>query len=322
MGNQLPARTKRLLSELLGQAALPPARETRLLTGKSFERKVFIVGLTDGRTVVLRQWPHRQAPEHSRALFLEMHGVPAPRFLAGSDEGSLHEYAPGELLGDVIDANRDLPDVWRAVGTAYRKVHAVRFPSGVTGDVETDRVILRVTDPVSQMHAWIVELARGLDALHPEATGLVREMHALVDQSGQALTTSATSLLHGDVNMWNILVDEGAASLIDWDEPRIGDPAKEIALLDKHAWLFNDSGLDNAFFEGYGAPAAEPNTSLHRVVQTTRWATSSDWVNFETLFLAPEQLERTRRWKTALRRYVADLDAHIERLRAIVADTT
>ncbi|MCZ7535703.1 MAG: hypothetical protein M5T61_07055 [Acidimicrobiia bacterium] len=83
MGHQLPVGTKRLLYELLGQAALPPARETRLLTGKSFERKVFIVRLTEGRTVVLRQWPHRQAPEHARALFLEMHGVPAPRFLAG-----------------------------------------------------------------------------------------------------------------------------------------------------------------------------------------------------------------------------------------------
>ena len=81
--------------------------------------------------------------------------------------------------------------------------------------------------------------------------------------------------------MWNVIVDEDRAWLIDWDEPRVRDPAMEVALLDKHAWLFNGRGLDPAFFAGYGARPAEPNTSLHRVVQAVRWVASEDWDSFE-----------------------------------------
>jgi aminoglycoside phosphotransferase (APT) family kinase protein len=120
--------------------------------------------------------------------------------------------------------------------------------------------------------------------------------------------------------MWNVIVDDAGerAWLIDWEEPRVGDPAMEVALLDKHAALFNGRGLDGAFFDGYGHAPTEPNTSLHRVVQTVSWAASRDWASFEQQDLPAELHERTRQWLRTLLAYVAELPAHLDRLRTLV----
>ena len=120
--------------------------------------------------------------------------------------------------------------------------------------------------------------------------------------------------------MWNVIVgDDGdRVWLIDWEEPRVCDPAMELALLDKHASLFNGRGLAPAFFDGYGRAAPEPNTSLHRVVQTVSWAASTDWDSFERQDLPADLRRRTHEWLGTLLAYVAELPAHIERLRSLV----
>jgi hypothetical protein len=45
------------------------------------------------------------------------------------------------------------------------------------------------------------------------------------------------------------VVAQDRAWLVDWDEPRVRDAAIEVALLDKHALLFNRRGLDPAYFD-------------------------------------------------------------------------
>lgn len=100
-----------------------------------------------------------------------------------------------------------------------------------------------------------------------------------------------------------------------------GRPAQtemDVALLDKHAALFNQRGLDPAFFAGYGQAPTEPNTSLHRVVQTMLWAASADWAEFAQQDLPPELHARTREWLKTLLAYVAQLPGHIERLRGLL----
>jgi thiamine kinase-like enzyme len=205
------------------------------------------------------------------------------------------------------------------VGAAYRRVHAVGFPAGLVGDVEPDRILLRPVDPVAQMHAWLDGALEGLQRRAPSAVAHVPALHALVDRAARPLRGVATALGHGDNHMWNIIVGEDRAWLIDWDEPRVCDPAMEVALLDKHAWLFNGRGLDAAFFSGYGRAPAEPNTSLHRVVQALRWAASGDWESFERMDLSDELRTRLRGWLAALVEYAADLAPRIERLRALTA---
>jgi Ser/Thr protein kinase RdoA (MazF antagonist) len=312
-----------VLAGLLREAGLPPAASTRPLTGRGLDNEVHAVDLADGRQVILRRWREaRPRPrERTRAAFLEAHGMPAPRLLAESAAASLYELAPGILLGDLIEAGRADDATWRLVGRAYRRVHDVAFPAGLAGEVRPDRIVLRPVDPAAQMHRWIDRARPGLRRRAPAAVGQLPALHELVERAAGALRSATTALGHGDVNMWNVLVDAERAWLIDWDEPRVADPAMEVALLDKHAWLFNRRGVAPAFFDGYGRARAEPNTSLHRVVQAVRWAASGDWDSFERQPLPADLRERLRGWLDALLGYVAELPGHVESLRAVVAET-
>jgi aminoglycoside phosphotransferase (APT) family kinase protein len=303
------------LAELLRQAQLPDAVRVLPLVGRGFTGGVHAVELADGRRVILRVWSRPGVPEQPRAAFLAAHGVPAPGLLAATAAGSLHEFAHGTLLGDLIETQRDSATAWRHVGHAFQRVHAVRFPSGVEGDVLPDRLVLRPADPAARLHERIDESASGLGRRSPGALPHLAALHDLVERAAPSLRSAETALGHGDIHMWNIIVADDRAWLIDWEEPRVCDPAMELALLDKHAALFNGRGLDRAFFDGYGRAAPEPNTSLHRVVQTVSWVASADWDSFERQDLPADLRRRARRWLRTLLAYVAGLPAHIERVR-------
>jgi aminoglycoside phosphotransferase (APT) family kinase protein len=308
-----------LLVGLLRKACLPEAVSLRRLTGRGFGDGVYVASLTDGRRVVLRRWRRARAAEGPRAAFLAAHGVPAPRLLAGTAAASLHEFVPGALLGDLIETGRVSGATWRQVGAAFRRLHAVRFPAGLCGEVRPDRIVLRPDDPAGRLHTDLDACVPGLRRRAPDALRHLPALHELVDRAAAPLRAAPTALGHGDVHIWNIIIDGARAWLIDWEEPRVKDPAEEVALLDKHAALFNGRGLDPAFFDGYGHPPAEPNTSLHRVVQTVRWAASGDWDAFARRRDLPAELhERTRQWLGTLLAYVAQLPAHIERVRLLV----
>ncbi|HEX2036220.1 MAG TPA: phosphotransferase [Chloroflexota bacterium] len=307
-----------VLADLLRAAGLPGVVAVRRLTGRGFDNEVHAAELAGGRRVVLRRWRQQREPEHIRAGFLQAHGVPVPPLLAGTGHASLHEFAPGTLLGDLIETGRASAATWRLVGLAYRRVHDVRFPAGLAGEVQPHQIVLRPLDPAVQLHASIEAAVPRLRRLVPEALEHLPALHALVDRAAPSLRTAGTSLCHGDPTMWNIVVGDDRAWLLDWDEPRIGDPAMEVALLDTHASLFNAHGLDPAFFDGYGHPAAEPNTSLHRVVQTMRWATGPDWQSLEQQGLPADMRARTRGWLQVLLSHVARLPAHLERLSTLV----
>ena len=115
--------------------------------------------------------------------------------------------------------------------------------------------------------------------------------------------------------MWNVLVAHDRATPVDWDAPRVGDPAKEIALLDKHVSLFNRAGIRPAFFDGYCSTPVEPNTSIHRVVQTLSWATSDDWIDTERDPLVSAELKALHAsWLPILLDHVRHLPRHLDRL--------
>src|SRR5689334_15183573 len=128
-----------LLSDLLRRAGLPRAIDACRLSGRGLDHELQLAELADGRRVVLRRWCRPR--ERERAILLE---------------------APGALLGDLIESGRASPSAWRLVGAAYRRVHAVRFPAGLAGDVEPEGIVLRPVDPVGQMHIWLDGCVPGL----------------------------------------------------------------------------------------------------------------------------------------------------------------
>lgn len=310
--------TKPLLADLLRQAGLPPAAALSPITGRGFENEIHRVRLCDGQEVLLRRYPKERESEQRRAAFLAQHHAPAPKLLASSSSGALYEFVQGTLLGDLIEAGQATEKTWRLIGEALRRVHEVEFPCGLYGEIRPDQVILQLNDPVAQMHRWLEEAVPGFRRRVPTVIEHLPSLHELIDRAADALRAAPSALGHGDIHMWNIIVAEDRATLIDWDSPIVCDPAMEIALLDKHAWLFNGRGIDPGFFQGYGKPAAEPNTSLYRIVHTVNWAGSSDWEEFERVGLPHEQLERTRQWLRTLQAYAGNIEKHIERLRQLV----
>jgi Ser/Thr protein kinase RdoA (MazF antagonist) len=141
--------------------------------------------------------------------------MPAPHLLAATNEATLHEFAPGVLLGDLIAADRALPEIWYKIGQAFGRIHSLTFPTGLTGKVLPNSIRLRPTDPVEQMHGWIDKSVSGLRLLAPKALVYLPELHRLVDHAAPSLRSAPSSLLHGDINMWNIIVNNHGAVLID-----------------------------------------------------------------------------------------------------------
>lgn len=305
---------------MLEAAGLPDAGSVQKLSSRGFDNIVHRITLADGQQVILRQFREPRAAEHQRARFLASHDVPAPAFLAGNERASLHAFVPGVLLGDLIETGMVTAEHWRAVGRAFRRTHDIRFPSLLTGEVAPDRIILRPHDPVAQLHGWIDGALPGLRERSPALVEHLPVLREITDRAAVPLRAAGTSLGQGDLNMWNVIVSDDGATLIDWDFPLIRDPALEVALLDKHASLFNHRGLDPAFFEGYGRPAIEPNTSLHRVVATLRWATSTDWAEFERdPDLSGDLKARARSWRATLWVYIDYLPEHIARLQRLLS---
>jgi len=309
------ATTVDILEDLVQEAGLPDVTATSRLAGRGLNNQLYAARLADGRQMVLRIRTRGLIPEQTRAQFLQTSGLSVPRLFAASGNASLYAFAPGVTLGDAIEGGAITREDWARVGRAYRQVHEVRFPREVKGTVGPDVITLRPTDPVANLHGVVERSVAGLERLLPETVALVPDLHRLIEDAAPALRDTTTSLLHGDVNMWNILVAPTRATLVDWDEPTIGDPAAELALLHQHASLFNGTGLPRAFFDGYGRGPMEPNTSLHRLVGTIAWLTSDDWVRFERL--DPDLRARTRGWFRGLVAWTERMPEHIERVRTL-----
>lgn len=312
--------TRSLLDEMLRTACLPRATAVELLRGRGFDNEVVVATLADSRKVVLRRAKEPRSSEAVRVAFLAGQNVPAPDVLATSNGACLQEFVPGTLLGDLIESRNDTAATWRSVGVAFSEVHAVRFPPGVSGSVHPDRIVLTPSDPVDVLHGQTDEALPRLRRTFPSLTGCVADLHEVIEAAAGPLRRATTALGHGDINMWNIIVGAHRTTLVDWDQPVVCDPAMEIALLDKHASLFNGEGLHPAFFDGYGRPASEPNTSAHRVVQTLAWAMSSDWEEFRLDPDLPAEIKnRTSQWRSSLLAYVEHLPEHIDRLRTVIS---
>ncbi len=303
--------TRALLTQLLVAAELPTRIATRQLTTRGFDNEIFVVTIDGEERAIFRLRPEGTVVDAARLAFLASCGVAMPRLLAMQGRGELHEFIPGKVLGDAIEAGEMTKTKWRSVGAAFRQVHDVHFPGHLLGEIEPNRLVLRPIDPVAQLHAQIEEISPRLAIFAPEVGVAFQRLHPIVEALADRLLALPTSLVHGDVNMWNVMVDGGRAVLIDWDYPGVGAGLREVALLDKHASLFNGTGLPPAFFDGYGQPDSAI-VGFYRVLETTQWALSDDWKEFNDL--RPELRERTLRWFTTLRGYVAALPEHVGRV--------
>jgi Phosphotransferase enzyme family len=113
-------------------------------------------------------------------------------------------------------------------------------------------------------------------------------------------------LLHNDVNLYNIIVDGPKATLIDWDNPGLGNPLDELAAFEEHLYL-HGTVLPQAFWVGYGT-TVDPNLlRTHRIAGCVAWLASEDWQEWEEDgTLKPKTLARVRNWRRLLAQWLAD----------------
>ncbi|SER59522.1 Phosphotransferase enzyme family protein [Lentzea xinjiangensis] len=113
-------------------------------------------------------------------------------------------------------------------------------------------------------------------------------------------------LLHNDVNLYNVIVGDGRATLIDWDNPGLGNPLDELAAFEEHLYL-HGTVLPQAFWDGYGDRPDPDLLRLHRIAGCIGWLASEDWREWEDdPALRPELLARVRNWRRLLARWLAD----------------
>ena len=296
--------TPDLLHQLVADAGLPPVATATPLTGHGFDHQILHAVLADGHEVVLRRRPDPADATPAQALFrraefLAAHNVPAPALLAATDEASLYEFAPGDMLLTLIDQDRMTDQAWRSVGTAFKSLHAIRFPKGLTGAFGNGTFDLHFTDPVRTQHELLDQADLDLVADH------LPKLHALIDQYADHLRETPTALLHRDIYPANVIVGPDRTTLIDWDSPQVGDPGIEIAAFEEHVYLLG-AEVPPAFYASYGEHPE--TTALHRITGAIGWLAEGwldDWIADDTL--DPDRRSKAKSWRSGLQAYLSNL---------------
>ncbi|GAA1661099.1 hypothetical protein GCM10009744_63590 [Kribbella alba] len=304
--------TEALLHEVVASAGLPAVVSFRPVRGHGFDHQILHATLADSRQVVLRHRPQESRPlPLAQARFLAEHDVPAPALLGGNSFATLYEYAPGEMLSALVDEGRVSDDDWRSAGTAFRQLHAVRFPSRLSGIFEADGLILRPRDPVTALHEHLVEAEPILKVNLPVVVAHLPRLHELIDENAEPLRNASTALLHWDVNPANIIVGPAQTTLIDWGDTHVGDPAKEIAALEEHIYLIDRSPqLPAPFYETYGPRPT--NTALHRLTGALSWYTEGNFDGWDLEDdLDPALKIKVDAWRAGLAGYLSEMAEHL-----------
>ena len=169
-------------------------------------------------------------------------GLRTPRLVRYDTSRSLlsapyvvYERVDGHRLEQEPGVVPSSPRAWRELGRDLRRLHHLKVPSTLDLDAPL---------PVATPEALLdVRLAEGWISPwdHDWLTDWLTALGAHVD--GQEKT-----LVHGDIQAANVLVDDGGdyLALIDWGDARVDDPAYDFAGV--------PMGVVPAMLESYGGP--------------------------------------------------------------------
>ena len=293
-----------VLDQLVRAAGLPAVGSTEPVGGQGdgLDNLLTKATLADGRQVLLRESRVQHADPTQRAAFLEAQEVGAPRLLAANCDGaSLVDFVPGRQLAELVATDQVSDQTWALTGAAFARVHAVRFPAPLQGPVNPGSIVLKPTDPVEQLIADTDRSRPWLAEHQSHALPAVDHLRAFVYARAREVRSEVPSLIHGDANLLNIIVEEHAVTLIDWDFPGVGYPLAELSALDEHVYLSGGEGLPHAFFTGYGRTVPADLLLAYRMVGCFRWLSSGEWERWAVDTTIPTSARRRlRHWHERL----------------------
>jgi len=249
-------------------------------------------------------------------------GIPAPRVLATDDQGlfsvRLLERLPGVRADDAL---RDGPpeeraQIWRVVGATMRRIHQVRLPGWVAGEIVGDRVVPFVgtsadsnVNTLTWGHYILDDLPQELASLAQELGLPAVDTHRvtpMVDVARRHLDALVPVLMHNDPRLANILVDRRdgrwqCTGWLDWEFARVGEPSFDLARLDL-ARSPSEPAVPAAFWAGYGDPPDPLNLAVSRLA-VALWFGRAGGCSDE-----PDRYAPARTYLKELHRHLDDLE--------------
>ncbi|GGO00651.1 hypothetical protein GCM10010116_01020 [Microbispora rosea subsp. aerata] len=245
--------------------------------------------------------------------------VRCPRFLGADERSGLVAYSLLEQArnGADLGAEEFTRELAHEAGVLVGTLHGLPAPAAVAADTSTPPL-----PPVSNLEAIPLESYAVASGAELEAWRVVHNDPALIEairNLSEWERRSPRALIHGDLRLDQFLYHEGGLHLIDWEEARLADPARDVGAF-VGEWLFRGvhgmaSGEDiatgpvddreviaggvrrfeqlrpfiEAFWEGYSLtrPQARDDHEL-----TARAAAFAGWHMFDRLFAAGFQRAR------------------------------
>jgi len=302
-----------VLDELVAAASLPQVVSTEPVRRLGLDNVLLKALLVDGRVVLLRQSKSQNRSPLRWAEFLSAQNVGAPRLYAANEHGGmLVDFVAGRLLADLVQGGAADDGTWQKVGAAFRKVHAVRFPAPLQGDIGPEWIRLVPRDPVGQLLTKITAAERWVITERPNLVPALAPLRELVAMAAAEVRAETPCLVHGDANLHNVVVDDERATLIDWDFPAVRYPIDELAALDEHAYLNGGSGLPPSFFVGYGRQISLRLLRIYRIVGCLTWLSGEDWTEWGSSDSIPPSTRATiLDWRRKLLAWLDHLPTHI-----------
>lgn len=210
----------------------------------------------DGVVVVVKRCAHRVYLDwlrrEQRVLrALGGAGLPIPQFIAYAEADGADtrvgwlitsRLAASPLLAVAVDAAPARRNaLFRRLGELVRRLHATPVPAQL---LESGTWLARQLAQARENLPWCDGTAAGLVELERSQPAAVPE-----------------TLIHGDLSLDNVLVDEhDELHLIDWAGGGSGDPRLDIALaLSTEPELVLSAEMLDAFYAGYGAAPLDEN---------------------------------------------------------------